>query len=165
MSTDPKHSDSLPPRKPREQSWPDWIEDKIQEAMRRGEFDNLPGQGKPLRDRRNPFAPADRQLAHDLIQDSGHTLPWLGDGKEVERRIEAARRQLRQDYDWCQSNRKKVEADSPGAIAAIWAQKKAAFAQGIGEINRLIDTYNLKTPSPQFHKFRLILAEEYRALE
>jgi hypothetical protein len=35
-------------RKPPNVSIPDWVEHQIREAERRGDFDNLPGKGKPL---------------------------------------------------------------------------------------------------------------------
>ncbi|CAA9268452.1 MAG: hypothetical protein AVDCRST_MAG50-3276 [uncultured Acidimicrobiales bacterium] len=36
-------------RKPANRSYSDWIEDQIREAQERGEFDDLPGKGKPLK--------------------------------------------------------------------------------------------------------------------
>lgn len=38
-------------RKPREMSVQSWIDKQIQDATKRGEFDNLPGTGKPLPNR------------------------------------------------------------------------------------------------------------------
>jgi len=35
-------------RKPADVSWESWIETQIREAHERGEFDDLPGSGKPL---------------------------------------------------------------------------------------------------------------------
>jgi DnaJ-like protein len=37
-------------RKPPGVSWESWIDRQIREGMERGEFDDLPGHGKPLRD-------------------------------------------------------------------------------------------------------------------
>jgi hypothetical protein len=37
-------------RKPPGVSWETWIDKQIREAQERGEFDDLPGKGKPLRD-------------------------------------------------------------------------------------------------------------------
>lgn len=42
-------------RKPRDESWESWVERQIQDAMERGEFDNLPGQGKPIPDLHEPY--------------------------------------------------------------------------------------------------------------
>jgi hypothetical protein len=35
-------------RKPEGDDWETWIERQIRESMERGEFDNLPGHGKPI---------------------------------------------------------------------------------------------------------------------
>jgi hypothetical protein len=44
-------------RKPAGKSWESWIEQQIREAQGRGEFDNLPGAGKPLPDIDKPYDP------------------------------------------------------------------------------------------------------------
>ena len=41
-------------RKPAGVSWETWVERQIREAMERGEFDDLPGAGKPLRNLDQP---------------------------------------------------------------------------------------------------------------
>jgi hypothetical protein len=35
-------------RKPRDVDWESWVERQIRDAMERGDFDDLPGQGKPI---------------------------------------------------------------------------------------------------------------------
>lgn len=52
----------------------DWIEQKIQAAMAKGEFDNLPGTGKPLDLDDDTFAPADMKMAYRILKNAG-TLP------------------------------------------------------------------------------------------
>ena len=42
-------------RKPPKVAWESWVERKIRESMERGEFDNLPGQGRPLPDLARPY--------------------------------------------------------------------------------------------------------------
>jgi DnaJ-like protein len=42
-------------RKPAGLSFESWIDKQIREATERGEFDNLPGAGKPLPDRNEPY--------------------------------------------------------------------------------------------------------------
>lgn len=51
-----------------------WIEQKIQEAIAKGEFDNLPGAGKPLDLDDDTFAPADMRMAYRILKNAG-TLP------------------------------------------------------------------------------------------
>jgi len=40
----------MTPRKPPGIGWESWVERQIREAQERGEFDDLPGHGKPLAD-------------------------------------------------------------------------------------------------------------------
>lgn len=42
------------PRDPKD--WESWIDQAIREAQERGEFDDLPGRGKPLDLTPNPYA-------------------------------------------------------------------------------------------------------------
>lgn len=42
------YAGAMTARKPGDVSWESWIESQIREARERGEFDNLPGTGKPL---------------------------------------------------------------------------------------------------------------------
>ena len=48
----------------------DLVEQKIQEAIARGEFDNLPGEGKPIELDENPFVPPDWRLAYKMLKDN-----------------------------------------------------------------------------------------------
>jgi hypothetical protein len=42
-------------RKPPGLGWESWIDRQVREATERGEFDNLPGAGKPIPNLRKPF--------------------------------------------------------------------------------------------------------------
>ena len=42
-------------KKPPNVRWETWIERQIRESMERGEFDNLPGSGKPIPDLARPY--------------------------------------------------------------------------------------------------------------
>ena len=46
-------------------------ERKIAEAIRRGEFDDLPGQGKPLCLSDDPLEPPHQRLAHKILKNAG----------------------------------------------------------------------------------------------
>jgi DnaJ-like protein len=50
-------------RKPPNVSFPDWVERQIRDAQAKGDFENLPGAGKPLPDRNRPR----------------HDLTWVAD--------------------------------------------------------------------------------------
>ena len=44
-----------PEQKPPKVRWETWVERKIRESMEKGDFDNLPGKGKPLPDLAQPY--------------------------------------------------------------------------------------------------------------
>ena len=80
----------------------------IQEAMRRGEFDNLPGKGKPI-DLTDYFnTPEDFRLAYSIMKNAG-VLP---EEVEILKEIEALNNQLEACTDENQRKRlkKKIEA-------------------------------------------------------
>ena len=64
--------------------WARLVEDSIQQAMKEGAFDHLEGKGKPLRMVESPFADPGTRAAYGLLRDSGHTLPWIADRKEID---------------------------------------------------------------------------------
>jgi Domain of unknown function (DUF1992) len=43
------------PKKPPNVSWETWVERQIRESMERGDFENLPGSGKPIPDLARPY--------------------------------------------------------------------------------------------------------------
>ena len=58
-------------------------ERKILEAMRRGEFDNLPGAGKPLRMEDDSMVPAELRAAYRILKNAGCLPPELELRKEI----------------------------------------------------------------------------------
>jgi len=46
-------------------------EERIQEAIRRGDFDGLPGAGKPLELDDDPLVPAEVRAAHRILKNAG----------------------------------------------------------------------------------------------
>jgi hypothetical protein len=153
-----------PSRKPAEQSWASWVEERIRQAQEDGLFDHLPGAGRPLSWHPNPFAPAEQRLAFDLIQNAGYTLPWIAEAQEIDARIAQARARLRRDYAWYRQAMERATAADLPAVEAVWQRRRQAFADEVAAINRAVDLYNLKAPSVQVHKLRLILADEFARL-
>jgi hypothetical protein len=65
----------------------DWVErlaeERIREAMERGEFDDLPLAGKPLPLESNDFVPEDLRLAYKILKDGGFLPPEMQLRKEI----------------------------------------------------------------------------------
>jgi len=58
-------------------------EKRIEEALRRGEFDNLPGAGKPLKLEDDSAIPEDLRMAYRLLKSNGFIPPEIEDLKEL----------------------------------------------------------------------------------
>ncbi len=69
-------------------------EQKIQEALARGEFDNLPGAGKPIELDDPRFMRREDRVALHILKRSGYLPPVLAVRKELEVRLENAERQM-----------------------------------------------------------------------
>jgi hypothetical protein len=58
-------------------------EEKIREAQTRGEFDNLPGKGKPLNLDEDNHVPEELKIAYKILKNSGYIPPELELQKEI----------------------------------------------------------------------------------
>ena len=76
------------------EEWADLVSQRIEEAIRQGHFDNLPGRGKPLELRRDPYVPEDQQMAHTLLRNNNLVPAWIGERKAVLASIERLRAKL-----------------------------------------------------------------------
>jgi hypothetical protein len=61
----------------------DLIEKKIKEAQQRGEFDNLPGKGKPLELEDDSRVPEDLRLAYKILKNADCLPPEIELKKEI----------------------------------------------------------------------------------
>jgi DnaJ family protein C protein 28 len=60
------------------------VEDLIAESMAKGEFDNLPGQGRPLQySDYNPYVDSMTHNLNKVLINNGYTPPWISLGKEI----------------------------------------------------------------------------------
>jgi len=84
-------------------------ERRILEAMERGEFDDLPGKGKPLNlEDEDPMVPEELRMAYRMLKNAGLLPPELELRKEILRlqdlldavRDEGERRKRRRDLDF-----------------------------------------------------------------
>ena len=109
-------------------AWQLIAESRIQEAFERGEFDDLPGTGKPL-DLSDYFkAPAADRMAFSLLKSAGVLPPELELLKEAER--------LEQTLPTCRDERsrasvqKQIQARRTAFSMALERRAHAARADG-----------------------------------
>jgi len=128
------------------------IDKQIREAIERGDFDNLPGQGKPQDLARDPNVPEEWELAFRLLKQAGFAPDWIETRKEVETEREKIYAPL---------HRFRANPPTDSAERQHRAEKLAAeFRARAAELNRLIDLYNLKAPTVQVHLHRVRIDDE-----
>jgi len=123
------------------------IDKQIREAMERGDFDNLPNQGKPLRLERDPNVPAEWEMAFHLLKNAGYAPDWI----ETRKQVDTARAKLFAPLE-------RFCADPPPNQDERARQQFKLIEQfrvQAAELNRLIDTFNLKAPHPSLHLRRV----------
>ncbi len=134
--------------------WRRIAEQRIVEAMRRGEFDGLPGRGRPLVLAEESHIPPEWRMAVRLLKSAGLAPDWVMLWRELQEDRRAAHRQLRQ------------AAALTGLRGEAWEQALAVFKRRISEINDRIEGFNLRVPSLSLQRARLDQqAEIRRALE
>lgn len=97
-----------------------WMEEVIRQAQNRGDFDNLPGKGRPLElAEDDPFG-GDDAKAYKILKDAGFVPEWI-----------ELRNQIAREISWLRENPKNPERVSR-----------------IVEVNVLIAQHNRLVPSP-----------------
>lgn len=135
------------------------IEEHLKKAMAEGKFDNLPGKGKPLHlDESNPHADPEWELAYKMLKDSGYSLPWIEEIREIEGEIEVARKDLQLAWELRQEAPSGSQAGSYSA--AEWNRALSSFKEKLTVLNKRIRDYNLQVPNARFQRPGLNLERE-----
>jgi DnaJ family protein C protein 28 len=128
-------------------------ERKLREAIEAGEFDNLPGKGKPVDLTENPFEDPDLRVVHKLLRDAGFAPAWIEERKDIDASFEAS----------CRTLGRAWKIYRPGGVSpndAAWKRNVAEFREKAAELNSRIKLYNLKVPAPVFQR-RLFDADNF----
>jgi hypothetical protein len=107
-------------------------EERIRQAIENGEFDNLPGKGKPFQWEDYPFEDPDQRLAYHVLRNAGYSLPWIEERQTLLDEINQAR--LRWKQDW-------LSGDAEEGRRSCLQQIK----REIEALNKRIRSYNLET--------------------
>jgi DnaJ family protein C protein 28 len=142
---------------------PNSIDEIIQRAMQEGQFDNLPGKGKPLQLDDNPYENADWRAAHHILKSSGFTLPWIETLREIETDLDSARLSLQRAWAWKQ-NTQAAEKD-PAWAETEWRQSVERFRGQVASLNKRIADYNLQIPSDRFQRNKINPDKEIQAIQ
>lgn len=76
-------------------------EKRIEDAIREGAFDNIPGQGKPLEFEDTSHVAPELRMAYKILRNAGCLPPELEERKEISRLIEL--------LDSCEDEQQKIK--------------------------------------------------------
>lgn len=127
----------------------DYLDEQIQEARERGDFDNLPGVGKPLVLDENPFA-GDKALGYHLLQSNGVAPTEIELAKEIREefeRLEKMRSKLSQQGQALRARRLPPFPSERRVYNNAVEKATSEYEQKLRELNRKILTLNLIAPS------------------
>jgi DnaJ family protein C protein 28 len=124
-----------------------FLDEIIRAALNRGEFRDLPGEGKPLDLTEDPHTPEHLRLAHKILKDNDLVPEWIADAREVD----AAR------AAW-------IEALRSAWRTGRWPAERERLEAEARQINRRILTFNLKAPRGIPHRHLIDVAREVKRL-
>jgi serine/threonine-protein kinase RIO1 len=140
------------------------VEKQIQEAFERGDFDNLQGQGEPIRVEKNVYA-GDKELAYKLLKDNNFTLPWIADRVEVTEAIEVFRGRMAYQYRLIAPEvRAMVRADQVAVASQRWSALISEWEAELASLNSRIGDVNLLVPVRNLEILLLTLGSELKRL-
>ena len=124
-------------RPPTPRQWESAIDKQIREAEERGDFDNLPGRGKPLR-----LESWDDEwaLAYHVLKQAGETLPWISLGRD----IEVAQAKLQRMLD-----------DAPKIPLEERGRAREAYLRAAADLDKLLEEYAFMVPVRHLERGRL----------
>lgn len=124
------------------------VEDLIQESMSKGEFENLSGKGKPLKDQNmNPYVDFTTHKLNEVLINNGFTPEWITMSKEIDQDVEFLKRDI--------SNDRKFLGPHPLSDndAIKWQSICKDYKDFVKTINSKVNKYNLIVPLINKQKF------------
>jgi hypothetical protein len=185
--------DATARRPPRLQGWHSWLDNAIAEAERRGDFDNLPGHGKPLHFDANPLT-GEIDVGHGLLKSAGMAPPWIELDKEIRAGLDGlktllaetamrlsslAARPVAEDRHSAPTQRRswwsallgrrqppappRAEAHDERRYVSARVRARAVYLDRSAEVDRKIAAFNAALPAALWHLERARLPAERAA--
>jgi DnaJ family protein C protein 28 len=129
--------------------WESLVDQKVREAMERGEFDDLPGKGKPVDTSENPFEDPELRMAHRMLRNAGFAPSWIEERKDIDAEFEVARQDLVRVWTVLQN---AIGTENEKRARIRWEKALSLFRTQTGELNRRIKVWNLKVPAAGFQR-------------
>jgi DnaJ homolog subfamily C member 28 len=144
--------------------WVDIVEQQIDQARERGDFDNLRGQGKPLRLDRNPLA-GEKALAYSLLKNNDMLPPEIERGKEIAEDLDQAEAllvRLRRQRDRLRTRGKYLFASDRRGYNVLLEGTLLRYKEALDAINSKILSLNIIAP-PALHQRMIDVETRLRA--
>jgi len=135
--------------------WESAVDKQIREAQERGDFDRLPGQGRPLPEE---SWEGDWALAYHVLRQAGETLPWISLGKDIETAQAKLRRRL--------EDAAQLRRMSGAAFRADRERARARYLEDAAAVDRMLVEYSFSVPVRHLDRGRLplhIAAQQFDA--
>ncbi|XP_057321959.1 dnaJ homolog subfamily C member 28 isoform X1 [Microplitis mediator] len=119
------------------------VEDLIQESINRGEFRDLPGMGKPLKDRataQNPYVDFVTYKLNEILIDNGFTPEWIQLSKEIREETKELENKLTIVRNKLGSLPLSLDEDK------LWKNTLKNYQEIVDNINKKINKFNLLVP-------------------
>lgn len=144
----------------------DLIEELLDEARKRGDFDNLEGAGSPLDLQKNVYA-GDKALAYSLLKQNQVAPPEIERGKEIDAELGRADQllaRLRRQRDVIGLRRGPAFASERRAYNVLREKTQASYAEMLRAINSKILSLNIIAPSA-LHRRSIDVEAHLRAFD
>ncbi|MFQ5340820.1 MAG: DnaJ family domain-containing protein [Anaerolineae bacterium] len=153
------------PRRP-PQDWESVVDKAIREAQERGEFDNLPGKGRPLR-WDDEHVPPELRMVNRILKNAGFAPSWIEDDKWIRAERKAVRQLLDSFVDWRLEERTALAGKPEPEVASRLEElavardrRVTAYRERAGKLNQRIDNFNLTVPISKLQWRRVRVDEE-----
>eukprot|EP00953_Heterococcus_sp_UTEX-ZZ885_P036062 18594-Heterococcus_DN1.PRE.1 len=138
------------------------VEDKIQMAIMRGDFDGLENKGKPLNIERNSLVNPAVEVVSRLLAQNGILPSWIEKQKHVTELTTALQARLAGEWAAAHIN---INSSSSTDSSSAWQAANAAavteaavysgaHSSALSELNAAIDGYNLEVPAYHLQRGR-----------
>jgi DnaJ family protein C protein 28 len=113
----------------------------IQEAMSKGDFNNLSGAGKPLQNlqTQNPYSDFTTEKMNKILIDNGFVPEWITLQKEIRDESESLAEKLREE-------RSKLHSPLEPGEDYRWQESIDKCQEATTKLNKKIDKFNLIVP-------------------
>ena len=124
-----------------------FLEEIIRNAQAKGEFDNLKGEGKPLKREEHPLA-GENKMAFKMVKEAGFTLPFIEEQQKLRAQLEEIKNKL--------LTAGRSYTGDPFSTTR-WKHAQRIFRAEAADYNKAARTYNLKAPHVKFHVHPLMI--------